>query len=84
MFYAVGSWAYDPFTNWLQSSAKQEAQDAANFVSNKVKDKVKGSNNKVNLVQFKDKNGNKPNNKSMKTIFKWKTCCFFEFRWYNR
>lgn len=59
--YAAGSWAYDTFTNWLQTSAKQEAKDAADSVSNKVK--VSGSNDKIDLGQFTDKNGNTPKNK---------------------
>lgn len=68
--YAVGSWVYDTFTNWLQSSAKQEAQDAANNVSNKVK--VRGSNDKVDLGQFKDKNGKTPQNKNSGTFISTK------------
>lgn len=60
--YAVGSWAYNKFKNWLKNSAKQEAQDAAKKVSNKVK--VKGSKDKVDLGQFKDKNGKTPKNKN--------------------
>lgn len=64
--YSVGSWAYKTFTNWLKTSAKKEAQDAAKKVSNKVK--VKGSNDKVDLGQFKDKNGKTPKNKNSGTF----------------
>ncbi len=59
--YAAGTWAYDTFHNWLKTSAKQEAKDAADSVSNKVK--VSGSNDKIDLGQFTDKNGNTPKNK---------------------
>lgn len=62
--YSVGSWAYKTFKNWLKTSAKQEAQDAAEKVSNKVK----GSNNKVDLGQFKDKNGKTPKTKNSGTF----------------
>lgn len=64
--YSVGSWAYNTFTNWLKTSAKKEAQDAAKKVSNKVK--VNGSNDKVDLGQFKDKNGKTPKNKNSGTF----------------
>lgn len=59
--YSVGTWAYKKFKKWLKTSAKKEAQDAAKKVSNKVK--VKGSKDKVDLGQFKDKNGKTPKNK---------------------
>lgn len=59
--YSVGTWAYKKFKKWLKTSAKKEAQDAAKDVSNKVK--VKGSKDKVDLGQFKDKNGRTPKNK---------------------
>jgi hypothetical protein len=59
--YMAGTWAYDTFNNWLKTSAKQEAKDAADSVSNKVK--VNGSNDKIDLGQFTDKNGNTPKNK---------------------
>ena len=66
VIYQVGSAVYDIFTNWLHSSAKQEAQDAANSVSNRVK--VKGSNDVIDLDQFKDKNGKTPKNKNSGTF----------------
>lgn len=60
--YSVGTWAYKTFKKWLKTSAKKEAEDAAKKVSNKVK--VKGSKDKVDLGQFKDKNGKTPKNKN--------------------
>ena len=46
----------------MQASAKKKAEDAANKVSNRVK--KKGSNDTVDLDQFKDKNGKTPKNKN--------------------
>lgn len=59
--YSVSTWAYRTFKKWLKTSARKEAEDAAKKVSNKVK--VKGSSNRVDLGQFKDKNGKTPKNK---------------------
>lgn len=64
--YYAGSWVHNTFSNWIKNSAKQEAQDAANSVSNKVKEK--GSNDKIDLDQFKDKNGKTPKNKNSGTF----------------
>lgn len=48
------------------ASAKDEAEKAAGKVSKKVK--KKGSNDTVDLDQFKDKNGKTPNNKNSGTF----------------
>lgn len=55
--YSAGTWAYKTFKKWLKTSAKKEAQDAANKV------KVKGSNNRIDLGQFRDKQGKTPKSK---------------------
>lgn len=48
------------------ASAKDEAEKAAGRVSKKVK--KKGSDDTIDLDQFKDKNGNTPNNKNSGTF----------------